>query len=154
VFAPEDNLAYRDYVLLHQQAAKMIEERFPQSRILTVWPGNDELSRPLLGYVSTPHDILKIEDFTTEELEGVNQNAEYDVAMIFSTKYEPSRRLPMPEFWRRAQVRFFGDHRDAPPELAAHILGGHMVWKESRGGQWIAVIEIPKIRNASLVRSP
>jgi hypothetical protein len=150
VFAPEDNLAYRDYVLLHQQAARMIEERFPESRTLTAWPASDELSRPFLGYVSTPHSVLKLDSFTTEELEAASQNAEYDIALIFSTKYEPGRRLPAPEFWRRAQVQFFGDHPNMPPELAAHILGGHVLWRASRGGQWIAIVEIPKIRNAHL----
>jgi len=150
VFAPEDNLAYRDYVVLHQQAAQMIEERFPQSRILTAWPASDELSRPFLGYVNTSHNVMKLENFTVEELEAASQNADYDIAVIFSAKYEPSRRLPAPEFWRRAQVRFFGDHPDTPPELAAHILGGHLLWKASRSGQWIAIVEIPKIRNAKL----
>jgi 4-amino-4-deoxy-L-arabinose transferase-like glycosyltransferase len=150
VFAPEDNLAYRDYVLLHQQAAQMVDVRFPESRILTAWPASDEVSRPSLGYVNAPHNVTKLENFTTEELEAASQNAEYDIALVFSTKYAPSHRLPAPEFWRRAQVRFFGDHPDTPPELAAHILGGHLLWKADRGGQWIAVIEIPKIRNAQL----
>jgi 4-amino-4-deoxy-L-arabinose transferase-like glycosyltransferase len=150
VFAPEDNLAYRDYVVLHQQAARMIEERFPQSRILTAWPASDELSRPFLGYVNTPHAVMKLENFTVEELEAASQNADYDIAVIFSAKYEPSRRLPAPEFWRRAQVRFFGDHPDTPPELAAHLLGGHLLWRANRSGQWIAIVEIPKIRNAKL----
>lgn len=150
VFAPEDNLAYRDYVLLHQQAAQIVEQRFPQSRILTAWPASDELSKPFLGYVKAPHKVLQLESFSTQELEAAGQNAEYDIAIIFSTKYEPSRRLPTPEFWRRAQVRFFGDHPDTPPELAAHILGGRVLWRANRSGQWIAVIEIPKILNAEL----
>jgi hypothetical protein len=151
VFAPEDNLAYRDYVLLHQQAARVIEDRFPESRVLTAWPASDEFSKPLLGYVHTPHNVLKLENFTTQELEAASQNADYDIALIFSTKYEPAHRLPAPEFWRRAQVQFFGDHPDTPPELAAHILGGRVLWKQSRSGQWVARIEIPKIRNAELL---
>jgi hypothetical protein len=150
VFAPEDNLAYRDYVVLHQQAARMIDERFPASRVLTAWPASDELSKPFLGYVKAPHSVLKLENFSLQELEGASQNAEYDIALIFSTKYEPAHRLPAPEFWRRAQVRFFGDHADTPPELAAHTLGGHLLWKESRSGHWVAIVEIPKIRNAKL----
>ncbi|HZR29015.1 MAG TPA: glycosyltransferase family 39 protein [Terriglobales bacterium] len=148
VFAPEDNLAYRDYVVLHQQAAQMIDEKFPRARILTAWPAADELSKPLLGYVSTPHTILRIENFTMENLEAANQSAEFDMAVVFSSKYQPAHRLPAPEFWKRAQVRFFDDHPDTPPELAAQILGGSVIWKANRGGQWIAIIAIPQIRNA------
>jgi 4-amino-4-deoxy-L-arabinose transferase-like glycosyltransferase len=148
VFAPEDNLAYRDYVALHQQAAQMIDEKFPKARILTAWPAADEFSKPFLGYVSTPHTILRLENFTMENLEAANQSAEFDMAVIFSSKYQPAHRLPAPEFWKRAQVRFFEDHPDTPPELAAQILGGSVVWKANRGGQWIAIIAIPQIRNA------
>src|SRR5260370_37991989 len=72
------------------------------------------------------------------------------MAIIFSSKYEPAHRVPAPEFWRRAQVRFFDDHSDTPPEVAAQILGGRLLWKAKRGGPWIALIEIPKILNAGL----
>ena len=34
-FAPEDNLAYRDYILLHQQAEEFVEARYPMARVLT-----------------------------------------------------------------------------------------------------------------------
>ena len=148
VFAPEDNLAYRDYVLLHEQAADMMEQRFPQARILTAWPATDEFSKPYLNYVKTPYRVLQLQNFTLQELEATSQNAEYDMAIIFSSKYEPAHRVPAPEFWRRAQVRFFDDHSDTPPEVAAQILGGRLLWKAKRGGQWIALIEIPKILNA------
>ena len=51
-FAPEDNLAYRDVILLHQTAIAQILERYPHSIVLTAWPATDELSKPELGYVS------------------------------------------------------------------------------------------------------
>src|SRR5579883_2542987 len=51
-FAPEDNLAYRDYVVLHQQAESFLESNYPQARVLTAWPASDELTRPYLGYVA------------------------------------------------------------------------------------------------------
>ena len=152
VFAPEDSLAYRDFVVLHQQAAGMMEERFPQARVLTAWPATDELSKPYLGYVNTPHKVLQLESFTREDLEAASQSTEFDMAVIFSRKYEPPRRLPVPEFWKHAQTRFFDYHPDTPPELAAQILGGSVLWKAHRSGQWIAIITIPQIRNAELRR--
>src|SRR5262249_7182954 len=54
VFAPEDNLSYRDYVSLHQEAASFIEEAARGRKVLTAWPGSDELSKPYLGYVGPP----------------------------------------------------------------------------------------------------
>ena len=34
-FAPEDNLTYRDFVLLHQQAIQLIDTRYPAATVLT-----------------------------------------------------------------------------------------------------------------------
>ena len=39
----------------------------------------------------------------------------------------------------------FDYHRDVPPEVAAQILGGKVVYSESRKGQWIAVIEMERM---------
>ena len=150
VFAPEDNLAYCDYIVLHQRAARVIEQRFPQARVLSAWPATDEMAKPYLGYVSQPHRVLQLENFTLEELQGARQNTDFDIAVIFSSKYEPPHRLPSPEFWKRGERRFFDYHPDTPPELAAQILSGDVVWKADRGGQWIAIIEVPQVRNAML----
>ncbi len=49
--APEDTLLYRDYVILHKNAADELSTRYPRARILTAWPASDELTRPFLGYV-------------------------------------------------------------------------------------------------------
>src|SRR6202044_778552 len=43
-FAMEDNLAYRDYILLHQHAEVFLEEHYPQARVLTAWPASDEIT--------------------------------------------------------------------------------------------------------------
>jgi len=53
-FSPEDNLAYRDYVGMHEDAEHFLEARYPMARVLTAWPASDELSRPYLGYVTRP----------------------------------------------------------------------------------------------------
>ena len=48
---------------------------------------------------------------------------------------------------RSLKRRFFGFHRDLPPEAAARILGGQVVFTEERKGQWIAVIEMERKRS-------
>jgi hypothetical protein len=42
--------------------------------------------------------------------------------------------------WRELKTRYFGYHRDLPPEAVARILGGRIVWEEQREGQWAAVL--------------
>jgi Dolichyl-phosphate-mannose-protein mannosyltransferase len=143
-FSPEDNLAYRDYIVLHQDGEQFLEARYPMAHALTAWPASDELSRPWLGYVTRPVQVVRIEDFSLDEvLSAAEFRSHFEVALVFSTKYEP--RLSLLERWPRwneLKRRFFGYHRDLPPEAAARILGGRIVFSEERKGQWIAVIEM------------
>ncbi len=67
-FSLEDNLAYRDYIQLHQHAEHFLEAHYPASTVLTAWPASDELTRPFLGYVSHPARIIRIEDFRLKQL--------------------------------------------------------------------------------------
>jgi dolichyl-phosphate-mannose-protein mannosyltransferase len=151
-FSIEDNLAYRDYIALHQRAEGFLEARYPMARVLTAWPANDELARPTLGYVTRPMRVLRIEDFTAEQLmSAADLRSHFDIALVFSTKYEPRHSL-LEEWsaWQRIKSQFFGYHRDVPPLGAAQILGGDIVYSESRNGQWIAVIEIQEIIEAGV----
>ena len=40
------------------------------ARVLTAWPASDELTRPFLGYVTRPMQVVRIENFALEELMG------------------------------------------------------------------------------------
>jgi len=155
-FSIEDNLAYRDYVLLHRQAAGWLEVRYPRARVLTAWPASDELTRPYLGYVSRPLDVLRIEDFTVEHLIAANElPAGFDVALVFSTKYEsPYPWLERWRIWREWETRYFGFHRDVPPRVAAQILGGRLVYEEQKKGQWVGVIVVERIEEARAGLTP
>jgi Dolichyl-phosphate-mannose-protein mannosyltransferase len=149
-FSIEDNLAYRDYILLHQEAEDYLEARYPMARVLTAWPASDEISRPYLGYVTRPMKVFRIEDFTVEQLmSAADTPSNFDVALVFSTKYEPLHawfeRWPT---WQQWKTQFFGYHRDAPPAAAAQLLGGRLVYNNTRKGQWISVIEPEQIQEA------
>ena len=145
-FSPEDNLAYRDYIVLHEDAERFLEARYPMAHVLTAWPASDELARPWLGYTTRPLQVVRIEDFSLDEvLSAADFRDNFEVALVFSTKYEPANpmldRWPL---WIEWKKRFFGYHRDVPPVAAARILGGHIVYSEDRKGQWAAVIEMEK----------
>jgi hypothetical protein len=153
-FSPEDNLAYRDYVLLHENGERFLEARYPMARVLTAWPASDEVTRPWLGYVTRPMRVVRIENFSLDEvLSAADFRSNYEVALIFSTKYEPGPALwdqwrAFTELRTQLKSRFFGFHRDLPPAAAAQILGGRVVFCEQRHGQWIAVIVMESPENA------
>jgi hypothetical protein len=153
-FAPEDNLAYRDYIVMHQHAESFLEARYAGARVLTAWPASDEISRPYLGYVTRPMKVVRIEDFTADEVMGAAQERRrFDVALVFSTKYEPARPLLRDwRMWEKLKTRFFGFHHDLAPEIAAQLLGGRVVFTEKRSGQWVAVIELERVFDAQLRR--
>jgi Dolichyl-phosphate-mannose-protein mannosyltransferase len=153
-FSPEDNLAYRDYIVLHEDGERFLEARYPMARVLTAWPASDEIIRPWLGYITRPMRIVRIENFSLDEmLSAAEFRSHYEVALMFSTKYEPG---PAPwDRWRKwtdMKSRYFGFHRDLPAAAAAQILGGHIVFSEQRQGQWIAVVEIEnnEVQNAEV----
>jgi Dolichyl-phosphate-mannose-protein mannosyltransferase len=151
-FSPEDNLAYRDYIRLHQRAERVLEQRYPNARVLTAWPASDELTRTYLGYVPKPMQVVKIEDFSAEQvLSAADARSRFDVALVFSTKYQPGPTIF--DRWRRWQEwksRYFGYHVDLTPEVAASVLGGNVVYAERRRGQWVGIIQIEKIEEAKL----
>lgn len=147
-FSLEDNLAYRDYIVMHAEASRFLGLRYPGVRVLTAWPASDELSRPWLGYVnaSQPFRVLRIEDFSAAQIDlAVRGREHYDVILVFSTKYQPPHaRLENWDAWLRIKEKFFGYHRDLLPEDIAQRLGGTIVERKQLNGQWIAVIALDR----------
>jgi hypothetical protein len=149
-FSMEDNLAYRDYIVLHERAETFLEARYPMARVLTAWPASDELTRPYLGYVTRPMHVFRIDDFTVEQLMAASEiRLSFDVALVFSTKYEPPHSwFGRWRAWTQWKTQFFGYHRDVPPAAAAQLLGGRLVYNDVRGGQWVGVIETEPVEEA------
>jgi hypothetical protein len=117
-FPWEENLAYRDFVLLHRDAARFVEANHPDARVLTAWPATDELRNPYYGYTGRPLKVFPVENFLRPELErAAARKSEYDVALLYST------------------------HGGPELEEAARLLGGRVVFQERREGQWVAVLE-------------
>jgi hypothetical protein len=132
--------------LIHENAERFLEARYPMAHVLTAWPASDELTRPWLGYTTRPMQVVRIEDFSLEQIvSAADFRSHYEVALVFSTKYQPAH--PLLDRWQRwmdLKRRFFGFHLDLPPAAAAQVLGGHTVFSEERNGQWVAVIEMER----------
>lgn len=165
--APEDNLTYADFVRLHQQADEELT-KLPAGRVLTAWPATDELRKPYLGYIRQAIPITAIDNFTLANItkaravcapqraqaepanSGITARAAQatladrvpcSYALIFSTKFEPVYQVSEP-WWTRLQTRFFDYHRDLPPQVAAELLGGKIIWHAQRGQEWAAIIAL------------
>jgi hypothetical protein len=130
--------------------------RYARARVLTAWPASDELTRPWLGYVAQPFRVLRIEDFTPAQVALASAaRSQFDVALVFSTKYQPAH--PLLEswtWWQHVKERFFGYHRDLPAEEIARRVGGRIVFHKESDGQWIAVIAKEREENAAMEMAP
>jgi 4-amino-4-deoxy-L-arabinose transferase-like glycosyltransferase len=140
--APEDNLRYRDFVLLHYRAAQFLQQHEQNNIVLSAWPASDELSRPYLGYVRRPFPVVVVQNFTVEELVKARQmRSQYQVAYLFSTKYEATPPLRS-DTWEKLHQRFFDYHRDVQPEIAAEFLHGKIVFLARSHAEWVAILEL------------
>ena len=151
-FAPEDNLTYRDMIVLHQEAVALVATRFPGATVLTAWPGSQEFERPELGYLDRPLKTVMLKNFSFEEMQKAAEDpGAYDTAMIFSTKWEPSPGKT--NLGRRNESndrKYFDFHHDLRPAEAARMLHGDVIWQGARKGEWAAVLRFPRSVNASL----
>jgi hypothetical protein len=168
-FPFEDNLAYVDFIRLHQQAAQYLEDRSghapsgawqgqppcdpglaPSSlrlavstgdgaRILTAWPATDELSRPFLGYVRTPLRVIAVPGFTSQELARV-QPESFDLLYLYSRKWEPPGNW-VARFpgWLRVQSRYFDYHPQVSTEDLAARYHLKLLVEFERRGQWVKI---------------
>jgi 4-amino-4-deoxy-L-arabinose transferase-like glycosyltransferase len=154
-FAPEDNLTYRDFIVLHQRAVAYIAHNYPQATVLTAWPATAELERPELGYTRLPVKTYAIRNFTLDEVrKAAADPGEYDTALVFSIKL-----APRPRFLRRTQRgptdadrRYFDFHDDLEPHEIALMLHGDIVWQaqDRDGEEWAAVLRFPRVVDAEL----
>ena len=118
-FPWEENLAYRDFVLLHRDAARYLEANHGDARVLTSWPATDELRNTYYGYTSRALNVVPVENFLPETLARASrQRSSYDVAFVYSS------------------------HGGVQLKEAADVLGGRLVFVKEMKGQWVAVLDV------------
>lgn len=145
-FAPEDNLAYRDMIVVHQEGIDYVQTHYAGATVLTAWPVLADLQRPELGYVSTPMKTTFVDNFSMPEMKRIAAAPEtYDVAIVFSTKYDPpAGGLNLAGASRKNDTRFYDWHSDLLPGEAAALLHGRIAWEDDRNGEWAAVLVFPR----------
>jgi len=149
--SPEDTLLYRAYILLHEQFETEVARHYSRARVLTAWPASDEITKPYLGYVAQPLNVVQIKNFSEAEIQKAAQATDqFDIGFLFTTKWQPPRPLwTTVPFGEAIQKRFFDYHEDLTPERAAALLGGRVIRYENRNNEWVAIISIDRIENAS-----
>ena len=152
MFAPEDNLTYRDMIVVQREAIDFVQQHYPGATILTAWPVSTDLFEPYLGYVNHPMKVVAIDDFTLPQvLLAARESNRYNTAIVFTTHFvTPLYRrylLSHPNSWRG---RAFAAKRDLTPAEIAALLGGRVVWRQERGGEWAAVLRFPRSHTAAL----
>ena len=151
-FAPEDNLTYRDMIILHQQAIDILKAKYPEATVLTAWPASAEIERPYLGFTQRPFKTDRLENFSYPEMERAAADpGGYDTALLFSTKWAPPENsLNLSRRNEPMQAKYFDFHSDMHAQQAADLLHGEVVWQASRGGEWAAILRFPRIVDAKL----
>jgi 4-amino-4-deoxy-L-arabinose transferase-like glycosyltransferase len=151
-FAPEDNLAYSHVVRLHEAGIAQLNKLYPGSVVLSAWPVTDELTKPELGYLKKPYEVVPLDDFSAAQISRAAEEPEkYSVALVFSTKEEPSSQLfTLGAASKEMDERYFGLHQDLQPEAIAQQLGGTLVWRQYDQGQWIALIRFNRAIEARM----
>ncbi len=152
-FAPEDNLTYRDMIVVHQEAIDFVAQHYPDATVLTAWPVAADIFRPELGYVTHPMKAVSIEDFTLPQIRKAAQEpGRYDTAIVFTTHFvTPSFREYLMDHPNTRRGREFAASRDLTPAEIAALLGGHIVWQDNRDGEWAAVLRFDRSYDAQLL---
>ena len=96
--------------------------------------------------------MVRIENFSPLEMvQAAQATDQFDVALLFTTKWQPPhpllRALPFGEDLQRL---FFDYHEDVAPDAAADLLHGRIVRYLNRNNEWVAIIALEKIEDAAV----
>jgi len=138
-FPWEENLAYADFVRLHQQAATYLEYHAEKKRILTAWPATDELTRPFLGYVRKPLTVVPVEGFARGDFAEVTEDS-FDLLYLYSRGWEPQSNQLLRWPWFQRYFHY-------SPQMSAEELSARFSLKRLQTfeghGQWVHIYRRP-----------
>lgn len=142
-FPYEDNLAYAQFVRLHQAAARELAAIPLPGPIYTAWPATDELTRPELGYVTRPLAVHALPDFSPATLAGLSDPPR--LLYLYSREYQPAHDWARWPVWRRWAERYFAYTPPAPPSAWLSRSGLRAEFRLAAGGQWVEVANARQI---------
>ena len=138
-FPFENNLAYADFIRLHQQAARFLENGPGDPLVLTAWPASGELTTPTFGYVSTALRVTTVRGFTCEDFASTSPES-FDLLYLYSRRWEPKNNwLARSALLRRIQRTYFGYAPQIPDQMLVDRYHLRLLVNFERGGQWVRI---------------
>jgi 4-amino-4-deoxy-L-arabinose transferase-like glycosyltransferase len=139
-FAWEDDLAVVDYVRSHEEAAAWLEVNAPGREVTTCWPLSAALENPLLGYVSTPHRVVPMDDFLPASLDRVDP-ASIDLLVLYERNAEPPGGTFAP--LERLLHSLFAYEPQPSRDSIVSRFGLESVVRLRRGRCWVEILRRP-----------
>ena len=155
-FAPEDNLTYRDMIVVHQEAIDYLARNYPDATVLTAWPVTTDLFCPELGYTRRPFKVVALDDFTADDIrKAAQQPVAFDTVLVVTTHYiSPALRRYLAEHPHSSRGGEFARAPVLTPEEIAAELGGVIVWQDERNGEWAAIVRLQRARTTAPIAIP
>ena len=138
LFRRDDNLAYLDYVSLHQSAAEFLANR-QEGKVVAVFPVTNELSTSWMGYVKHPLEIIDVDSYQQQDLLRAARNQPRYVEMF------PRRTCKAENPLSRAQWlpgNYFQGLADPQPDEVARWMNARVIYYNRRHCDWVAVLEV------------
>jgi 4-amino-4-deoxy-L-arabinose transferase-like glycosyltransferase len=137
-FPYENNLAFVDFVNLHQDAARFLESSYPNQTAYTAWPLTQALRNPAFGYVSNPIPAAETSDLHFSTLNALDPKS-VNVLVLYSRTWEPDWGILRWPFVREFLGRYYEYEREMTPAEVRQHFGLVPVRRWARRGQWIEV---------------
>jgi 4-amino-4-deoxy-L-arabinose transferase-like glycosyltransferase len=138
LFRRDDNLAYLDYVALHQAAGELFANG-PKVKVLTVWPSISELSWPWLGYTKHPMETLLTLSFTRQDLIAAEQKHPEYILMFPRRVCKTENPLLRANWWHQD---FYRGAEELTPHEAAALMHARVIYYAQRHCDWVAVLKV------------
>jgi hypothetical protein len=138
----ENNIAFTDFVQLHEEAATALnrmQPRRPRS-IATAWPLTDALRRSEFGYTDrTFEQIVETTDFSPRNVEdAVRKTPGIEVVVLYDRLHEPAWTLSSIPAVREFLTTYYGYSPQITPE-EMRALGFVQALRLEQRGQWVAI---------------
>ncbi len=141
-FPYENNLAFADFVRLHQSAAEYLAHHYPDTSVFTAWPLTLELSQPELGFVPRRIAVASLPNFTSSTLAAVSWDR-VRIFVAFSRDWDPPvnpmRYAPLLHFWERS----YGQTANLPRHELHRLVPFPVAASFARAGQWVDIYVNP-----------
>ncbi len=134
----ENNLAFTDFVRLHQSAARHLESIAGAKTIVTAWPFSAALRRPDYGYVHERLRVRRLTDFTPRSVRATNLERA-DILVLYSRDPEPGWALLRSGPLNALRRRFYGYEPQVTGAGLERGFGFRRVARWERRGQWIEI---------------